>query len=122
MKEETVKTLQKAGVYLQSGGFNCDPVSGMFGRSALCAIWHMSEEPTSEEMRLLRTLPAKIAETWWNQSALKDNYSAEGANTITLYKKEGAWTYRRMTWRTGPTWHQPADTLQNIIDSEIFRR
>ncbi|MEK7377252.1 MAG: hypothetical protein AABZ57_08875, partial [Candidatus Margulisiibacteriota bacterium] len=94
-------------------GFAWDPIQGLFsGATPFLAVYGGSEEPTPEEMGTIEKIVKKLADGW-NSSLVKD-FTAEGANTVTLKKQDGRWTFRRMTWRVGPTWHNSPGTLEEI--------
>lgn len=118
MKEKVLKQLKKIGVFVHRGGFDYDRVGAMFNEYPVCAIWNESEEPTDEEIGLLAEIVRERLERY-NPAYVK-NFCVEGANTVTFNKRDGLWTYRKLTWRVGPTWHPQARSLREIKESGHF--
>ncbi|MDP3999338.1 MAG: hypothetical protein Q8P76_01935 [bacterium] len=112
LTKRTKAKLMKMGIYTHAGGFGYDPIMAMGSRTAVMAIWYESEEPTAEELVLLKEIYQGRVTKWYPD--VDKNFLAMSANTTTLKKENGVWTYRRMTWREGPTWSQKSGTLQEI--------
>jgi hypothetical protein len=102
IRKQTIEKLRSFGMYLHEGGFGYDPIPGMFGRRPIFAIWHQSEEPTREEVGILRGIVARKISRW-NPEYVKD-FTVYGANMVTLNKEGGLWMFRRITWSSGATW------------------
>jgi hypothetical protein len=113
MRKEIIQKLRAIGVYLHAGGMYWDPIRGMAaGHSPLFAIWEESEEPTEAEIELLRGIVLETIRKFHFVPTQKFLFPL--ANTITLKKDAGQWTFRQMTWRTGPPWHTKSGTLVEI--------
>ncbi|KPJ56894.1 hypothetical protein AMJ49_03170 [Parcubacteria bacterium DG_74_2] len=110
MRQEIIKRLKKIGVSIHKGGYGYNPISGVFGRRPVCAMWHESEEPTKEEMTILERIVKKIL-SGFDPSEVK-GFAAKAANTVTLKKEQGKWAFRRLTWKGG-LWSSNVSSYQS---------
>jgi len=86
------------------------PVS-LPGQPSFIMIRSDSEELTEEELEEIRALRQHIAYRFFGQPSPATN--APMANTVTLWKHCGRWTYRHSTWEN-PMWWQP--NVQKLED------
>lgn len=120
ISETTSEKLKSVGVHIHSGGFSTNLIMSPLMVHPLVAIWYESEEPTEEEIKQLQTL-LKNQLKGWNPTYVKD-FCVEGANTLTLTKKNGHWKYRRLTWQCGgffPYYPNKGESLTELIKTII---
>jgi len=113
LSQSTIDRLLKLGLYLhKSGGVHFDSPSLGLTKMPICAIWEESEELTEEEIKTLGEIVAEFIKKYY-PDVTKD-FKATSANMIIFRKVDGKWTFRRLTWETGPTWFLEHGSLEEI--------
>lgn len=105
--------LAEVGLTMHAGGFYRDPFFPL-GQMPVCAVWYESEQPSDEELGLLVEIAKEKISHFPHQNV--KGFSADGANMITFWKKDGLWTYRRLTWESG-IFSRPLRPLSELKES-----
>lgn len=115
LKAEVLEKLKLNGVALHQGGMSTQllGLATAVIKWPIASLWHESKEPTDEEIGLLGSFVRKhlgLAE-----GAPIEHGMIEGFNMVTFYKRDGQWTFRRLTWTEGPMWYPRSGTLEQIL-------
>lgn len=113
------EALSDTGIPLHRGGLHWDPFNpyiGIFSKEPVpvVAIWSESEIPTGEEISTITKIAQDTLDRFFAPSEVEGLF-ARGANTITLFKKaQEIWTFRKMTWDSGPIWYPISGPLNEL--------
>ena len=111
MEATMVARLEAIGVPIHKGGLDGTNLTLALARNFFLAIYEDSEKPTEEELEQIEALRQHIATRFGASLEVKQGISA---NMVTIRKTEGRWTFRKMTWTTGPSWHPETRTLEDV--------
>lgn len=116
-KESWYKDFENCGVPITRCAYGFDPIvdGNLFNWNPIVTVTIESAEPAKEEMEQIKGLAGYLVEKFsFHPSEVKGMF-AQGINTITFKKNsDGTWTFRRMTWTVGPTWHPIPGTLEEL--------
>ena len=112
MNEAMIEKIKAVGVAIHRGGFSYNPIVGMFSKREVLAIWQESEDPSDEEINTMAGLVQKMLSDFGPNS--KEGFKASAANTVTLKKENGKWSFRRLTWTTRPLWSEISSSLGEV--------
>lgn len=117
MRETMARRLDEIGCPLQRGGLGYDPTRYLSTMNPVCAIWDESDEPTEEELLVLKETVTRLAD---RAKFLKlepgQEFYYRGVDTVTFYKLAGLWTYRRLFWLGDPKWRAGWHSLEDSVE------
>lgn len=111
MRIMTMERLMQRRIFIHRGGFSDDPAVTIMRENPIMAVWQDSEDPTEAEIKLLADILRAHVKNFYPDAK---NGRAKGANTVTLKKENGLWTFRHRTWSQGPQWHPQPGSLEEI--------
>ncbi len=100
LTEATRVTLRGVGVFATTDSF----WRRVGGNNPFFLLDSSSQQPTELELLQLGELSKQYRETRFEPLEIHDEFWGSYANTITLYKEDGVWRYRRMTWYITVSW------------------
>lgn len=111
--------LRKVGVFLHKNGLEVK-AEELMKEWPLLALWAIddpsepvSEEPTDEELNILEKTVARLAGKF--DGTVKD-FKAYGFDMITLLKRDGTWTFRRLSQGLRGTWYPESKSLADLCE------